>query len=134
MHSLDPLALFDAAAAAERSRQELQQVLLEVIDVVDSLDRCCAAAGVDEEQPLALVRQQLLTVLARHGAEPLECLGRPFAPAWHEAAGTRPEAGLPPGIVVEQKTRGFLRHAQLLRAPRVIVSETAGTHEFRSEP
>ena len=71
-----------------RVGDERDRLLLEWLHVVDDADRALRFGSV-ADAPLRLVRQQMLALLARHGAERLEAEGTPFDPELHEAVGVR---------------------------------------------
>ncbi|MBL8766356.1 MAG: nucleotide exchange factor GrpE [Planctomycetes bacterium] len=107
--------------AAERIAKELLQV-------TDNLRR--ALDGVPPERaddPLAvgvkMVEDQLVSVLANHGVKPMETLGQPFDPNFHEAIATDERGDVPPNTVVDELVRGWKIHDRLLRAAMVRVSK-----------
>jgi molecular chaperone GrpE len=70
-----------------------RQILVELLEVLDNLDRALAAARDSGEsgallQGVEMVRQQFLTKLDGFGVKPIASLGEPFDPARHEAIST----------------------------------------------
>ncbi|MBO8141407.1 MAG: nucleotide exchange factor GrpE [Firmicutes bacterium] len=119
-----------------RTRQEMEALrataaealLSDLLPIVDSLDQAVSAAGDDAEGPLGqgvkLIRQQLADVLARHGVEPIEAVGRPFDPHTMQAvAQAEPTEAVPDGHVLEEYRRGYRLQQKLLRPSLVKVAQ-----------
>jgi molecular chaperone GrpE len=87
----------EIAKDVERGRRE---ILADLLDVVDNLDRALAAArtNVSENtlnallQGVDMVRRQFLAKLEGFGVTRIESEGRPFDPALHEAISSVPAA------------------------------------------
>src|SRR6267378_7479247 len=112
----------DAVRAAE------DRILLDLIEVLDDFDRALASppeGGAKDAwtQGVTLTAQRLRDVLLRRGVTPIEAVGQPFDPAFHEALleGPAPE-GVPPGSVAQEVLRGYRRGDRALRAARVVVA------------
>ena len=73
-------------------------------------------------QGVALVRNQLLDALKRHGITPMEALGAAFDPNLHQAVMQMPAADKPANTVIQVLEKGFLIHDRVLRPASVIVS------------
>ena len=71
---------------------------------------------------LDMVHKQFLTVLAKYGVEPIESLGQPFDPNFHEALMQQPTADAPEGTVVAELGKGYKIHDRVLRPSKVAVS------------
>ena len=113
--------------AEERILADRERVLRSFLRVADDLERALNADGVDGDslrQGVDLTHQTLMRILDQEGAEPIEALGQPFDPAWHEAIGTVPNghAGVKPDTVVEVVEAGYRMGGRLLRPARVIVA------------
>jgi molecular chaperone GrpE len=113
----------DVAREVERGKRA---VLIELLDVVDNLDRAIAAAGEESESPLLrgvhLVRHQFLARLESFGVTRVPALGQPFDAARHEAIATAPvDDASKDGIVVGVVKEGYTIGDELLRPASVIV-------------
>lgn len=78
-------------ALAEReqaTRQQTRCMLLDCLDILDSLERLAASPGLTEHNGLAAVRKQLAGTLERAGVRFSHSTGQPFDPHKHEAVGT----------------------------------------------
>jgi molecular chaperone GrpE len=113
--------------AEERIAEGRERVLRSFLQVADDLERVLNADEVDVKslrQGVSLTYQTLLRLLAQEGVEPIQAVGQPFDPAWHEAVGTIPyqNAGVEPNTVVELEQEGYRLGDRLLRPARVIVA------------
>jgi molecular chaperone GrpE len=98
----------------------------DLLDPIDNLDRAAEAlrasgaegvtAGID------MVQKQLLSILAKHGVEPIPALGQPFDPNLHDAIVQQPSANQPEGLVVGEFSKGYRIHDRVLRPSKVAVS------------
>ncbi len=130
--------------AKELGRTLLRPLLLELLDLRDRL-----TAGLQQPIPppgwldrwrrrseaeswregLAITLRRLDRILADRHVVAIGVVGREFDPAVARAVGTTRQAGLGPGIVVEEVRAGFLWEDQLLRAAEVIVNAADGDEE-----
>lgn len=114
----------------ERSRRE---VLADLLDVVDNLDRALDAAGSNAAavspdallQGVELVRRQFLAKLEGFGVTRIESEGQRFDPALHEAISAVP-AALPDqdGLVVGVVRHGYRIGDDVLRPAAVAVAKS----------
>lgn len=116
----------DVAKEIERGRRH---VLVDILDVVDNLDRAIDAARALPQEPALLrgveaVRTQLLATLQGHGVTRVASLQQRFDPARHEAATSIPvqDAALD-GVVVGVIREGYLAGEDVLRPAMVAVGQ-----------
>ncbi len=101
---------------------------LDLLPVLDNLQRAMAAARQAGEsgplvQGVAMVQNQILDVLKRHGVTRIAAEGQPFDPNLHQAVMQRPSAEQPPNTVLEVLQQGFMIHDRVLRPASVVVSK-----------
>lgn len=113
----------------QERRYALGPLLLDLLPVLDNLHRALAAAQqAGDKGPLAqgvaLVQNQFLEMLKRHGVTPIDAQGKPFDPNLHQAVVQQPSAELPPNSVVQVLEQGFMNQDRVLRPAKVIVSTT----------
>jgi molecular chaperone GrpE len=127
----------EIARAGERMAREAQRelaarsqrVLLDMIAVLDDLDRAAQAAhDAGDDSPLMhgidLVRKSFRAALARHEVTAIAALGEPFDPALHEAVSVVPAAGAAGDNRVAAVLReGYRRGEELLRPASVVVAK-----------
>ena len=98
----------------------------DLLDVLDNMQRATDAIRSSAQEGIAsgldMVHKQFLAVLAKYGVEPIEALGRPFDPNFHEALMQQPSADAPEGTVVAELGKGYKIHDRVLRPSKVAVS------------
>jgi molecular chaperone GrpE len=129
--------LLRARADFENSRKRLmrekedslryanQGILADLLPLLDHLELGlqAASAGTDVASVVAgvkLIQSQFDRFLTEHGVTPIEALGKPFDPNWHEALGQEPAPGKPEGTVLHLRRRGFKLGDRLLRPASVV--------------
>jgi molecular chaperone GrpE len=109
----------------------------DLLGPIDNLDRATAAAQQAGEtgplvQGVALVQNQLLDILRRHGITRIDAEGKPFDANVHEAVMQQPSKDQPPFTVLKVLEPGYMIHDRVLRPARVIVA-TAPPAESKTE-
>lgn len=118
----------------EARRDAEERVLLDVIGVLDDLERALGALGARAaDDPLAqgvsLTAQRVRDLLGRFGVTAIDSVGRPFDPNVHEALlEVEGPEGTEPGTVVQEVQRGWRTGERALRAARVVVARARDEH------
>ena len=103
-----------------------ERVLLEIIALLDDLERALEAAAAHEEAKLEegvqLVQRALAAALKREGLVEIATEG-PFDPHVHEALLSQPSEGAESGTVLQVLQKGYRLGDRVLRPARVIVAE-----------
>jgi molecular chaperone GrpE len=116
----------------ERERREMAQYaagdLLEaLLPVVDDFERALQAeAGADAaayRKGVELIYKQLQDLLVRRGVTPIDTVGKPFDPRFHQAITYESSPGRAEGEVIEEVRRGYLFGDRLLRPAMVKVAK-----------
>jgi molecular chaperone GrpE len=102
-------------------------VLRDLLPVLDNIGRAIEAAekAGEAENLLAgfrLVLQQLETILAQHGCQPISPEGELFDPHFHQAILHQPSPEVPANHVVMVTQTGYKLHDRVVRPAQVIVS------------
>lgn len=118
------------AREIERIRKTASEsVIHELLPVLDNLELALDHAQ-DTGGPLAdgvkMVLEQLLDVLKHNGLEPIEALGQPFDPNFHEAVSQVESEEVSKDKVAVEFQRGYKLGGQILRPSKVVVSLGAG--------
>lgn len=112
--------------ATDRVKQEKKTVLLQIIAVVDDLERALAYQDVADRDSLLgalrLMSNQLNGLLQREGVSSFTTAGEAFDPRMHEAVESVDGSGKPEGHVVQEMQKGYRYGDDLLRPARVHVS------------
>lgn len=106
-------------------RRERAEVLREMLDLADNLERALGSKDVDSEslhKGVELIHQQLQKSLRKFGVEVLDADGKPFDPAEHEALLVVESDKAESGQVVEVVQRGYVMQGEVLRPARVKVA------------
>lgn len=125
----------DLANLKRRSRQEIDEsmkfgislVFEELLPIIDDFERAFGAAQeTDQAEPLRegieLIRRRLHQMMEKRGVVPIEAVGKPFDPQYHEAVAQVFTSDHPEGTVVEELQKGYLMGDQVLRAAKVGVA------------
>jgi len=112
--------------AQEQIATERERLLRGVLPVADNLERALAHADAQDglRRGVALTRDVLMQWLRQQGVEPVNPIGEPFDPAWHEAVATVPseQHHAEPQTVVAVSEVGYRLNDRLLRPAKVIVA------------
>ncbi len=118
------------AAQNEKHRKETAKLLIEFLEVVDSLE----ALGVHCKELVATGQQhvplrsvdttlrQALKMLAGAGVEQMKAAGQPLNLELHEVDAVTADAAVEEDTVLEEKVRGYLWNGVLLRRAKVVIS------------
>jgi len=129
-----------ARELADQRKYGCLSLLKDILPVIDNIERAIESARPGDPLPgqereagpgtesngllegFELVRQQLLTILEQHHCEPIDALGKPFDPLFHEAILQQPSEDLPKDHVMMVTQAGYRLHDRVVRASQVIVS------------
>lgn len=104
-------------------------VLGDLINVVDDLDRALAAEAPPEAQPyragFELIQRQLSDMLKKRGVTAIDALGADFDPHLHQAIAYEEVAGAREGEVVGLLAKGYKLGEKLLRPAMVKVAKAS---------
>jgi len=106
---------------ADQAEEEKKRLLRAFLAVADNLERALAHSGDGLRDGVQLTYQELQRLLSLEGVEPLETIGRPFDPYYHEAVDTMPGDD-DQETVVGEREKGYLYRGQLLRPAKVEVA------------
>ena len=111
----------------ETESRAAEKVLVEVLPVMDSLllalDHSEGDGGAASlAEGLQLVAKQFHSILSKLGVEPIDAVGQPFDPTFHEAMQQEENGDVPPGTVVKEWQKGYRIGERLLRPSMVVVS------------
>jgi molecular chaperone GrpE len=114
----------------ERERQESSaaaaaDLLRDLLPLLDDLERALGAdsGGDAYRKGVELIHKQLLDLLAKRGARPIEAVGADFDPHVHQAVTYEHVDGRRDGEVVEELRRGYMLGDKLLRPAMVKVAK-----------
>jgi len=118
----------------ERERRELAEwaaadVLGDLLSVLDDVERALTAQAPPEAEPyrigVELIHRQLLELVRKRGATPIEALGADFDPHVHQAVAYEETPGAREGEVVGEMRKGYMLGERLLRPSMVKVAKAS---------
>jgi len=109
----------------ESLRYANQAILSDLLPLLDHFELGLQAATTTTDAAsvvagVKLIQSQFDRFLTDHGVTPIEALGKPFDPHWHEALSQEPCPGKPEGLVLHQRRRGYKIGDRLLRPSSVV--------------
>jgi molecular chaperone GrpE len=106
-----------------------QSLLKELLPIIDNFELAIKAAA---EAPdgkdaclldgVELTRKEILKIFENFHVEPIDALGKPFDPNFHEAVMREESDEHPENTVVNELQKGYLMHDRLLRPSMVVVA------------
>lgn len=125
----------------ERELQNAQKYAIEkfakeLLAVMDSLELGLQAAVESDDvekirEGMELTLKQLLTVFDRFNIQPLDPVGEPFNPEFHQAMATEEVKGVEPDTVVKVFQKGYLLNDRLIRPALVVVAKPSAQEQPR---
>ncbi|MBN1827771.1 MAG: nucleotide exchange factor GrpE [Deltaproteobacteria bacterium] len=117
----------------ERDKSDLlnfcnENLLRELLPALDSIERALEHAQntIDFNaflEGFKLIRDKVIAVLGKFGVEPIEALGKPFDPNYHEAMMQVETDRHDHNFIVEEYEKGYLLNGRLLRPSKVSVAK-----------
>jgi molecular chaperone GrpE len=127
-------ALADFDNFRRRTRQEMEEIrrialeefLRSLLRVMDNFERAMQAAEESRSfeklmEGVQLTYRQLQSLLREAGVQPIEAVGKPFDPNFHEAVQRVESPEHPDETVLEEVERGYMIQSRVLRPSRVKV-------------
>ncbi|GIP20558.1 nucleotide exchange factor GrpE [Paenibacillus sp. J22TS3] len=111
----------------ELAKYASAKLITELLPVVDNMDRALTAAQESAEaesftKGVDMIFRQLEGVLSAEGLTPMNAVGQPFNPEYHQAIMQVESDEYEEGIVVEEVQKGYLLKDKVLRPAMVKVS------------
>jgi len=112
-----------------------ENLIRQLLNVVDNLERAIASASADGKNDQSVVDGVVLTlaeitkILEKHHVRPIEAMGEPFDPTFHQAMCQEENDDYPPNTVVQEFQKGYLIHDRLLRPTMVVVSKAVNSEQ-----
>jgi molecular chaperone GrpE len=116
-----------AREKAEHLKFAHEGLILEFLPVLDNLERALAAARAEAGstrliEGIEMIARLFRSVLDKAGVKPMETVGQPFDPAYHQAVAQVDGAPGEASLVVEEVQKGYLIESRVLRPAMVKVS------------
>jgi molecular chaperone GrpE len=122
----------------EHTRYANEALMRELLPIIDNLERALqhSETGSDQEsvvQGLSMTLKGFIDALAKFGCSPVDAVGKPFDPNYHEAVAQEENSELEPSTVIRQLQKGYAFRDRLLRPAMVVVSKPASKQEWNNE-
>ncbi len=103
------------------------RVLADLLPVLDDFERALAAVNEAStleslQQGVTLIYRNLQSLLDRYGLLPMEVIGQPFDPKFHDAAASVTTSDAPDHTIVSELQRGYLKNGETFRPAKVVVA------------
>ncbi len=114
-----------------------EDLIVSLLPVIDDIERSLKAAkliagssqggqrgGADDPilRGVELIYSKFLKILEKQDVKPLDVVGKPFDPHYHDALLQIQNDSVPPHTVLEEVEKGYLLHDRVIRHAKVIVS------------
>lgn len=114
----------------EQTRYANETLMRELLPVIDNLERALEHSQIAPDQEgllegLKMTLKGFTDTLSRFGCTPLETIGKPFDPNFHEAVSQEESSEVAPNTVLRELQKGYMIKERLLRPAMVIVSRPA---------
>ncbi len=117
-----------ARNALEARKYANEALIKALLPVLDNLERAIDSAPEEEAdkgilEGVRMTRNELLTVLGKFHVTPVESIGRPFNPSYHEAMGQESSEEAADGAILREFQKGYLLHERLIRPAMVVIAK-----------
>ena len=104
-----------------------RNVIEKMLPVVDNFERGLAALPEAEKTSavatgMEMIYKQLMTTLSDLGVKPIEAVGQPFDPNFHNAVMHVDDDSLGEDVVAEEFQKGYMHHDSVIRCSMVKVA------------
>lgn len=117
----------------EYQKYILGDFLLELLQVLDNLDRALKTKNTDNDRAIIsgveITRKQFLDLLKKYNVVEIDALGKRFNPSFHEALSKEERLGIEEPVVIEVYQKGFVYNEKLLRPALTKVAVPAENSE-----
>ncbi len=121
-----------AREKAEFVKFTREGLILEFLPVLDNLERAIASARAKEGstpllEGIEMIARLFRSVLEKAGVKPMDAVGQPFDPGYHQAVAQVESSQEDANLVVEEIQRGYLIEGRVLRPAMVKVSRAVSS-------
>jgi len=105
-------------------------LVLEFLPILDNLERALSAARAEAGstpliEGIEMIARLFRSALEKAGVKPMEAVGKPFDPTYHQAVAQVESSEEEANLVVEEIQKGYLIEGRVLRPAMVKVSRAA---------
>jgi molecular chaperone GrpE len=105
-----------------------ESLIKELLPVLDNLERAIHSSSSGEEADKSILEgvdmtlKEIMKILERFNVKPVQALGSPFDPNFHEAIGQEESDEHEDNTVLKEFQKGYMLHDRLIRPSMVLVS------------
>jgi molecular chaperone GrpE len=100
-----------------------EHLITDLLVILDDFERALPALdGEKNSEGMRMVFTKMVKILAGYGLQPIECVGKKFDPAVHEAL-CREQCDAEPETVIEEIGKGYRLKSKVIRPSKVKISE-----------
>jgi molecular chaperone GrpE len=100
-----------------------ERLINDLLVILDDFERALPAIEQEKDKEgMQMVYKKLIKILADHGLEPIECVGKKFDPRYHEAL-CREQCVKESGIILEDLIKGYRLKSKVIRPSKVKIAE-----------
>ncbi|MBW2569264.1 MAG: nucleotide exchange factor GrpE [Deltaproteobacteria bacterium] len=107
-----------------------ESLIKEMLSVVDNLERALDSLRSNKQDDTGLMEgvdmtlKEILNIFEKFSVKPVESLGKPFNPAFHQAVMQEETDDHLENIVTNEMQKGYMMHDRLIRPAMVVVSKS----------
>ncbi len=112
------------------------RLLMQLLPILDELEMAIEASKNGEGnivEGVDMVKIKLQKTMTSEGVTPIDALGEPFDPRYHEAVLEVDTEDHPNGTVIEELRRGYMYNSRVLRASMVKVARNRSSDNDKEE-
>lgn len=111
----------------DQAKYAASSLLEKLLPVIDNLERAIDSAKQTSNiemltQGIDMVYRQMMEALKEEGAAPIEAVGTPFDPHFHQAVMQEPSDQYESGIIMEEFQKGYMLKDKVIRPSMVKVT------------
>ncbi len=116
-----------------------ESIIKELLPVLDNLERAIDSSGKDTDTSVCIVEgvemthKEILKIFGKFDVEPVDALGKPFDPGFHQAVMREESDDHPENSVLKELQKGYTMHDRLIRPAMVVVSTLKSNNNKKEE-
>ena len=103
-----------------------KRLLEEVIQIEDNMERAITASNATLEsiqEGVEMIQKQFATFLKNQKVKPIEALGKPFDPNFHEVLNQQESEEHEENTVIQEYSKGYTLNGIILRSAKVVIAK-----------
>jgi molecular chaperone GrpE len=116
-----------AREAAEFKKFANETLVKEILPILDNLERAIELSDTQNGlvEGVEMTLKEMLKVFEKFNVTPIDAVGEPFDPCFHQAVIQEESDSHPENTVIKELQKGYLMHERLIRPAMVVVSSSA---------